>query len=160
MRSSISASVCASSAATSASVAQSSPTLSAETAQTAQRFWVRIRSGCKGLEQLAVDHVQGPSIADRLAHALVDLEAGKARRVDARGGHDREVVDLSGQSHSSETPTSDATKPRSATISVALGRSEQIRIGRVLLSAHKNRDVCGEGGPGGRRRPNRASSEG
>jgi trehalose synthase len=45
MHSSISASVCTSRATTSASVADNSPTLSAETAQTAQRSWVRIRSG-------------------------------------------------------------------------------------------------------------------
>ena len=32
-----------------------------------------------------------------------------------------------GQRHSSETPTSASTSPRSATISVALGRSEQMR---------------------------------
>ena len=32
-----------------------------------------------------------------------------------------------GQRHSSETPTSESTNPSSATISVALGRNEQIR---------------------------------
>ncbi len=50
--------------------------------------------GLERLEQVAVDRVQGASVADRFAHRLVDLEAGQAGRVDARGGDDREVVNV------------------------------------------------------------------
>ena len=37
-----------------------------------------------------------------------------------------------GQRHSSDTPTSESTNPSSATISVALGRNEQIRTSPTL----------------------------
>ena len=37
-----------------------------------------------------------------------------------------------GQRHSSDTPTSESTNPSSATISVALGRNEQIRTRPTL----------------------------
>ncbi len=46
-----------------------------------------------------------------------------------------------GQRHSSDTPTSPSIRPRSAMISVALGRNEQIRI-----PAYPN---AGQARPGG-----------
>jgi len=50
--------------------------------------------GLECLEQRAVDRVQWASLADRLAHGLVDFHAGQAGRVDAGGGHHREAANL------------------------------------------------------------------
>jgi hypothetical protein len=47
--------------------------------------------GLERLEQLAIDRVQRASVADRRAYGLVYFQAGKAGRVDARSGYDREA---------------------------------------------------------------------
>src|SRR5436309_15599846 len=46
-----------------------------------------------------------------------------------------------GHRHSSETPTSESTRPRSAIISVALGKSEQMRT-TPETSAGSPRSLC------------------
>src|SRR5436189_1671184 len=132
MRPSISASLCASRATTSASVAHSSLTLSAETAQTAQRFWVRIRSGWSvSSSSRSIAYKGRPSpTASRTALSISKLlNRVVSTREAVTTGRPRTS---DGQSHSSEMPTSDSARPSSATISVALGRSEQIRILRLL----------------------------
>jgi hypothetical protein len=101
----------------------------------AQRFWVRISSGwsaSSNSRSIAYNGRPSPT-ASRTALSISRL----VKRVVST----REAVTTGrprtsgGQSHSSEMPTSDSTRPSSATISVALGRSEQIRILRLLHAA-------------------------
>ncbi len=65
-----------------------------ETAQTAQRSWVTIRSGSSASIKCRVDAVQRRAVAKRLAHCLVDLEARERRRIDPRRRDDRLADDL------------------------------------------------------------------
>ena len=124
-----SSSVRGSSDTTAASTGHAEASSPLETAQTVHRSCVTITSGAQLVDQLGVDRVQRPAVANRRADRLVDLEARHARR-DRSAPPSRPACrpPRRGQRHSSDTPTSESIKPRSAMISVALGRNEQMRI--------------------------------
>jgi hypothetical protein len=50
--------------------------------------------GIDRLEDISVDRVERTPVADGVANRSVDLTTGEPRRVDARGGYDRQPADL------------------------------------------------------------------
>jgi hypothetical protein len=94
MRSSISASVCASRAYDlGVGCAQLVDVVGGDGADRAEVLG-QDQVGLQGFEQRAVDRVQGASVADRRADGFIDFGARQPRCVDARDGHDREAANL------------------------------------------------------------------
>ena len=99
-----------------------------ETAQTAQRSCVTIRSGASAsIRSASTVYSDSPSPTDsrtawsisRLVRVDGSILAAVTTGFPTTSG---------GQRHSSETPTSESINPSCAMISVALGNSEQIRM--------------------------------
>ena len=104
-----------------------------ETAQTAHRSWVTIRSGASAaISSASTVYSDRPSRTEaRTASSIstLDMLAGSIRAAVTTGL----PITSRGQRHSSDTPTSQSISPRSAMISVALGRNEQIRTSPTLI---------------------------
>ena len=117
-----------SSESTSAPTGQADSSCPLETAHTAQRSCVTIRSGASAsISSASTRYRERPSRTEaRTASSISRLDVLDPSILAAvTTGL---PITSGGQRHSPDTPTSESMNPNSAIISVALGRNEQIRI--------------------------------
>ena len=129
-----SANVRGSSESVAAPTGQASVSSTLDTAQTAHRSCVTIRSGASlSIKSASTAYSDAPSRSE-------SRTAWSISRLESADGSIRAAVTIGlpttsgGQRHSSETPTSESIEPSCAIISVALGNNEQMRIPSTLAS--------------------------
>src|SRR5262249_28925535 len=132
---------------TSAPTGQADESSPLDTAQTAHRSCVTIRSGrSASIRSASTVYSDLPSRTElRTASSIsrLDSDDGPIPAADTTGFPTTE----DGQRHSSDTPTSESTNPSSQTISVALGRNEQSRSTRADSSLGFGSTSTGRGHP-------------
>ena len=119
--------------------AAASTTASASTAQTRQAAWVKMRSGANSASESSSNSNSGPPPASFTCWSISPLERAASSFGRVRTGRSPTSA---GKSHSCDRPTSNPLAPMAATISVAAGKSEAIRIGRTATFFNISATSC------------------